>query len=263
MSDIPLLVCAHLPTHFGSSFRAHVQCRTQALALQLRRMLHGHGNQTWRTSPLVRTRSLLARLLASSLSVLLASCGATRSVVPTNTEDLSRLVLIIRELGDGRVIHTWQRAEEMDLSQYRYRASAGGATGHVVRVSGRRRDCDQELIDCHRDCMRRPVPPDYNQYEYNRGIGGRADYCNKQCLTPYLDCKEQQRARPVEFTAVDSAVDWLKRNRKEVIVGSAIVIAGVAFVVVSAGAGVVVIAPALLLASHTTVSEPNIAAVSP
>jgi hypothetical protein len=48
---------------------------------------------------------------------------------------------------------------------------------------------------------------------------------------------------------VDSAVDWLKRHRKALLVGSTVVIAGVVFVVVSAGAGAVVLAPVLLIAS--------------
>ncbi|WP_239015033.1 hypothetical protein [Archangium violaceum] len=97
--------------------------------------------------------------------------------------------------------------------------------------------------------MKHPVPPEYNQYEYNRGLSGRADYCNKQCLPPYLDCKELEKLRPQEFSAIDAAVDWLKRNRETLLVGTTVVIAGVAFAVVSAGAGAVMLAPVLLVAS--------------
>ncbi|WP_198956110.1 hypothetical protein [Archangium sp. Cb G35] len=97
--------------------------------------------------------------------------------------------------------------------------------------------------------MKRPVPPDYNQYEHNRGLGGRADYCNKQCMPPYLDCKELEKLRPQEFSAMDEAIDWLKRHRQTLLVGSTVVIAGVAFVVVSAAAGSVILAPVLLVAS--------------
>jgi hypothetical protein len=42
--------------------------------------------------------------------------------------------------------------------------------------------------------------------------------------------------------------DWLKRHHQSILVGSVVVIAGVAFVAVSAGAGLVVLAPAVLLA---------------
>ncbi|MFL5353901.1 hypothetical protein [Archangium sp.] len=181
--------------------------------------------------------------------LLLVSCATARHTAPAEAEALPHLVLILGELPDGQVTHEWQRAEELELSQYRHRAGDPGVPGRIVLVSGRPRDCDQELVDCHRECMKRPVPPEYNQYEYNRGLGGREDYCNKQCLPSYMDCKELEKLRPQEFSAVDAAVDWLKRHRKALLVGSTVVIAGVVFVVVSAGAGAVVLAPVLLIAS--------------
>lgn len=190
------------------------------------------------------------RLIALSLGMLLlVSCATARHTVPADAETLPHLVLTLRELPDGQVTHEWRPAEDLELSQYRHRVEAPGDPGRIVLVSGRPRDCDQELVDCHRECMQRPVPPEYNQYEYNRGLGGRADYCNKQCLPSYMDCKELEKLRPQEFSAVDTAVDWLKRHRKALLVGSTVVIAGVAFVVVSAGAGAVALAPVLLIAS--------------
>jgi hypothetical protein len=189
------------------------------------------------------------KFIAASLCVLLVSCSTAHRTVPARAEALSRLVLIIKESSDGQLTHDWRRAEAIDLSTYRPRSSPLGASGRIVLVTNSHRDCDQELIDCHRDCMKRPVPPDYNQYEHNRGLGGRADYCNRQCLQPYLDCKELEKLRPQEFSTKDAAVDWLKRNREAVLVGSIVVITGVVFVVVSAGAGLVVLAPALLVAS--------------
>jgi len=47
----------------------------------------------------------------------------------------------------------------------------------------------------------------------------------------------------VQFMGMNDAIDWLKRHRKELLVGTVIVAAGVALVVVSSGAGVVVLAP--------------------
>jgi hypothetical protein len=190
------------------------------------------------------------KFIVASICVLLISCSAARhTTLPVRAEDPSRLVLIIKESSDGQVIHDWRRAEEIDLSPFKSQPSSRSASGRIVLASSFQRDCDQELIDCHRDCMKRPVPPDYNQYEYNRGLGGRVDYCNKQCLRPYLDCKELEKLRPQEFSAMGTAVDWLKRHREAVLVGSIVVIAGVVFVVVSAGAGAMVLAPVLLVAS--------------
>jgi hypothetical protein len=82
-------------------------------------------------------------------------------------------------------------------------------------------------------------------------------------MQPYLDCSKLQELKPQEFTAIDNAVDWLKRHRKSILVGSVVIIAGVVFVVVSAGAGLLVLAPAVILASSGTASLSCIAAVSP
>lgn len=54
------------------------------------------------------------------------------------------------------------------------------------------------------------------------------------------------------------AMDWLKHHRRAVLTGSLIVIAGVAFVVVSAGAGVVVLAPVILMASSEGSSDVSV-----
>lgn len=191
----------------------------------------------------------LAHLGAVTLGILLASCGAARHTVPADTEALSHFVLILQELPDGQVTHDWQRAEGIELPHDRYGSKTHSIPGFIVLASGRQRDCDQELVDCHRECMKRPVPPEYNQYEHNRGLGGRADYCNKQCMPAYLDCKELEKLRPQEFSAIDTAVEWLKHHRKALLVGSTVIIAGVAFVVVSATAGAVILAPVLLVAS--------------
>jgi hypothetical protein len=74
---------------------------------------------------------------------------------------------------------------------------------------------------------------------------------------------ELEKLRPQEFTAIDPAVEWLKRNRKTVLVGSVVVIAGVAFAVVSAGAGAVILAPALLFSAPGGDVEPFMAEASP
>jgi len=188
-------------------------------------------------------------LIAASLGVLLVSCGAARHTAPADTGSLPHFVLILKESPDGGTSHDWQRAEGIDLSHYRHGSRTHSTPGGIVLVSGRQRDCDQELVDCHRKCMKRRVPAKYNQFEYDRGRGGREDYCNKQCMPSYMDCKELEKLRPQEFSAIDTAIDWLKRHRKTLLVGTTVVIAGVAFVVVSAGAGAVILAPVLLVAS--------------
>ncbi len=192
-----------------------------------------------------------ARLLASLLGVLLVSCGATRYGTTPAVEELTRYVLVIEEPPDGQVTHAWRRAEEFDLSGYKYPASTRATTyGRIVLASRRPRDCDEENHQCVEKCMNRPLPRGFGHIKTrDRGNGAKEDWCRDQCWQPYRDCQELEGRRPQEFSAVDEAIDWLKRNPRGILVGSIVVIAGVAFVTVSAGAGLVVLAPAALLAS--------------
>jgi hypothetical protein len=62
-----------------------------------------------------------------------------------------------------------------------------------------------------------------------------------------MDCLKLQKLEALSFTAIGHAVDWLRRHQREVLVGTTIVAAGVAFVVISSGAGLIVLAPLVLL----------------
>jgi hypothetical protein len=60
-----------------------------------------------------------------------------------------------------------------------------------------------------------------------------------------------------EFTRADSAIDWLKTHRKEIVTGTIIVIAGVAFVaaIAGSGGGVLCLVPLLVVASTEPLSQ--------
>ncbi|WNG62914.1 hypothetical protein F0U59_34100 [Archangium gephyra] len=60
-----------------------------------------------------------------------------------------------------------------------------------------------------------------------------------------------------------SAVDWLRQHHRELLVGTVVVIAGVAFVVVGSGGGALVLAPFMLLASADVPSVHAIMQVVP
>ena len=66
-------------------------------------------------------------------------------------------------------------------------------------------------------------------------------------------------------SSVDKAVDWLKRHREEILVGTVIVIAGVAFTVIIVGSGgtALVLVPAVLLVSSAGPSMPYAAEDEP
>jgi hypothetical protein len=67
-------------------------------------------------------------------------------------------------------------------------------------------------------------------------------------LKELQDCLKSQNSHALLFPVVNEAVEWLKRNRKELFVGTTVIIAGVAFVTISAGAGAAVLAPVMLVA---------------
>lgn len=68
-----------------------------------------------------------------------------------------------------------------------------------------------------------------------------------------MDCikeKELQAKRggseTLQFSNIDRALDWLREHKTEVAIGTVVVVAGVAFIVATGGAGALVLAPLAL-----------------
>ncbi|WP_244237475.1 hypothetical protein [Corallococcus llansteffanensis] len=188
----------------------------------------------------------MKRFTAVALCVLLSACGATRAAVAPSPEELPRRVLLLRESPDGSFTHEWRPAGEFDLARY-VRAEEGP---RIVRTARSVRDCDAENRECVRQCMSRPLSGDYSHVGIPRGKGGKNDHCVEQCEPAYRDCVDLEKLRPQELSSAAEVSDWASRHRKSLLVGSLVVIAGVVFVVVSAGAGLVVLAPTLLLTMY-------------
>ncbi|HEX8701452.1 MAG TPA: hypothetical protein VF815_21675 [Myxococcaceae bacterium] len=204
------------------------------------------------------------RLFSIGLGVLLAACSTTPKAAPPSAEEFSHRVLVIRESSDGEVSHSWQRAEDFDSARATRFASGESATGYIVLASGQQDDCYEQYLECYYQCRKAPVPPEFDQYLYDLGpIAGHERYCSEKCMRQYTDCLKATGRRHKEFTAMDDALDWLKRHHKAVLAGSLIVIAGVVFVVVSAGAGIVVLAPVVLVTAGPPPLAPPLATVSP
>lgn len=213
----------------------------------------------------IRTAS--QRLMASSLSLLLVSCSATRYVPPgpSSPADLSRYVLVIQETSDGQTSHAWPPLGGFDLSKYSYLASNSHLEGHIVRASFNR-DCETERDGCEEMCRASLKGRNWT----HASAGSKKAICIERCRPAYLDCcklrelAEASRLR-VSFPVVDSAVDWLKQHHRELLVGTLVVIAGVAFVVVAAGSGggILVLAPVVLLASSGVPSAHALTQVAP
>ncbi len=64
---------------------------------------------------------------------LLSSCGGTRSTLaPRSSEELTGLVLVIEEMPDGQVRHSWLRAAEVELSRYERLSNTEGKAGRIL-----------------------------------------------------------------------------------------------------------------------------------
>ncbi|WP_434388389.1 hypothetical protein [Melittangium boletus] len=100
--------------------------------------------------------------------------------------------------------------------------------------------------------MARPLSDDYAHITTG---GAKRRHCRNGCWQPYLDCEEVQRLSPREFSATAPAIEWLKRHRDEVLAGSIIVLAGVAFVVAFPPGAVLALIPATLLAAVPSAPE--------
>jgi hypothetical protein len=205
--------------------------------------------------PSPRLRSLLWLVHAS----LVLSCTSSiiRPVLAPQPGELHKLALVIQEAPDGHVVHSWRPAAEFQEALLNLPSSSTTSSvisGPIVLASGRRRDCDQEQIDCHRNCMRRKLPAPHNYLP--RGDPRHNQICSDRCLRSYLDCVDAEKARALRFSTVNGAVEWLKEHRAELLVGAVVVIAGVTFVVVSAGTGLAILAPLALMTSVDNVEAP-------
>lgn len=213
--------------------------------------------------PYTNMVSILQRLVASSLCLLLISCSTTRDSAAGSTEadELSRSVLVIQQGLDGEITHSWEPASHFDLSQYPARAMAGGAQAPILRAAWTR-NCDDELASCIDTCLQARQGRNWR----HASDGSRRSMCNEKCLPAYTDCCTlRDQAGALKFPVIGEALDWLKRHREELMAGTVVVIAGVAFVVVVAGSGgtALVLAPAVLLVSSGTPAESSLAAVKP
>lgn len=174
-------------------------------------------------------------------------------------EELDRYVLVIQESPGGHVTHSWRPVEEFDLSQFRLQPRAERTYGRIVLATARQRDCHQEFNDCIDTCVGRLVSEDYA----HMSLRSKKEHCRGECWQAFRDCEDLKKLRPQEFSATAPAVDWLKRNRNEVLVGSLVVVAGVAFVVAFPPGALIALIPVAALASSEAVCVPYIAAVTP
>lgn len=209
----------------------------------------------------------MRRLGSALLCILLVSCSATRYSIPepANAQELARSVLVIEESPDGQVSHTWKPLEDFDLTKYPSPVSYSGFKGRLVRVAASPSECEAKRGSCTNLCTSspRPIPIESARYPSYRGswAKNKGRWCEETCTNFYQMCLNgrgpwaEKQAR--EFTQVDIAVEWLESHRNEIVTGTLVVIAGVAFVaaVAGSGGGALCFVPLLALASANPASE--------
>lgn len=156
-------------------------------------------------------------------------------------EVLENFVLVIEDNPGGDIAHAWLPASELNWPTLGESRANSGHVGRVELASRRPRDCEQEQIDCFNRCWEQDPPEGYRRHKREHYA-----YCQEECLRGYMDCLKATGQYSLEFRGMNEALDWLKRHRKELAVGSVIVAAGVAFVTVSAAGSVLILAPIVL-----------------
>lgn len=210
----------------------------------------------------MRTASVARRTMAVSLAILLGSCNATRSSTtgPRNSRDLSKYAIVFDQQPDGQVTHAWIPLKEFDLSKFQQALSMVNTRPNIVRVSssGLNEYCDGRHDQCVNDCLKssRPFVIGGRKYMDTQAQPWRIArnwWCPGNCMEEMIRCKKghgEWAEQYVEFDAIDPAIDWIKKHRKELAVGAIVVIAGVAFAVAAVGSGgaALALAPLLVIA---------------
>jgi hypothetical protein len=103
------------------------------------------------------------------------------------------------------------------------------------------RDCDAEQKRCFDQCWNATALP----YPHTRKDGWYQEYCTRTCRELFMECEKEneKKARELKFSRVDEAIEWIRNHKAEVALGTVVVIAGVAFVITTGGAGALILAP--------------------
>lgn len=223
----------------------------------------------------MRTTPVPQRAMAVSLAFMLVACSATRypAVGPSGPHELAGYAIVFEQQSDGQVSHAWIPLKEFDLTKFQRTLSTTTfrRDNNIVRASSSDLDayCDGRHEQCVIDCLKssRPFAIGHRRYMDTKAQPwriARSWWCPSNCMEAFIECKkgkgEWAENYAAEFDAIDPAIDWIKEHRAELVVGTVVVIAGVAFAVVVAGSGgaALVLAPLLLMTEISSRSPSEI-----
>lgn len=214
----------------------------------------------------------IQQAMALNMAFLLFSCGATRysEAGPTGSHDLAQYAVVFEQQPGGQVTHTWVPLKEFDLTRFQHTLSTAHARRDIVRVSssGLNEYCDGRHDQCVNDCLKssKPFVIGHRKYMDTQAQSwriARSRWCSSNCMEEMIECKkgrgEWADQYAAEFDSIEPAIDWLKKHRTELAVGSVVVIAGVAFAVVVVGSGgaALALAPLLIMAEISPGMRPE------
>lgn len=113
----------------------------------------------------------------------------------------------------------------------------GGAGGH---------DCDAEFKLCMKRCWDKRYPWPHNKPQ----SGWYHERCEQDCNREYSECEkereEAEKQKVLKFSRMDEAIAWIRNHKAHVALGTVVVVAGVAFVLSTGGAGALILTPLAL-----------------
>jgi hypothetical protein len=220
----------------------------------------------------MRTVSVTHRTTAVSLALLLVACSTTRTSAtgPTGPEDLARYVLFITQQPDGRVTHNWRPVAEFELNAYPSKVHTNGFYGRAVTATFTSEECQHEYEVCVPECHASTRIRQVSKYVYDSRVHGpwrtgKYAYCDQACMKQLANCLHDVEPEPVKFEAIAPAIDWVKENRNNILMGTVVVIAGVAFVavVVGSGGGGLALLPLVAMATSSPMPTSQMLVVKP
>jgi hypothetical protein len=109
-------------------------------------------------------------------------------------------------------------------------------------------DCDGEFKQCMKRCWDKRYPWPHSKPQ----AGWYHERCEQDCNREYNECEgerereEAERRKKLSFSRMDEAIDWLRKHKAEVALGTVVIVAGVAFVLTTGGSGALILAPLVL-----------------
>jgi RHS repeat-associated protein len=146
--------------------------------------------------------------------------GRANITTPTATDDKPVIASSLRfpgqvEDAETGLYYNWHRYYDPEVGRYvtadpiglvggvNFYAYVNGNPVNFTDLLGLARDCDQEHIECFRQCWNQNPP-----WPIKRGDKGHYKYCSSKCLAEYMACNAENAAE----SACKGVADYCSKN---------------------------------------------------